>query len=579
MRNIYGVRYRVLAFVALAVVVASCSRSKQVPISQLPAAPVDSVLTDSAVTDTVVPVVAKFDSAALDSIRRAQADSIAAAQAKAAAAARPKRPPRDCILDLSNNPPDSRAVVHTFPDSSRNIFIGGGFLGTCQGQNNTIRADSLEYYETAGVMNLYGNVLYIEPSKVQFTSMRANYFTRDERLYAEGNVNATQLLSGSTFFGPTMEYYRAVPGIREVSRMYAPGRPVVRLQDTDSAGNQLPPVLISANVIEDQGDSLIFAWGAVTIDRDVISGSSDSASYDKGGAQARLIRNATVTSKDSTRAFNLKGDTIQMFNQERSLERVVALHKALAVNGAVELSSENIDLRLKDQDLERAYAYGEGRSKAITPGQELEADSMAIILMLKRIREVRAIGQASAIGAPDSTKVKSVDNDMLHGDSVFARFDTTKAPEDTTQASIREIEAIGNARSLFHIASRKGKDCPPAVNYARGKTIVISFDSGAVRTVTIDSSASGVFLEPVQDSLDASNTKCGGSGRDTTRDTTADSTSIVVPPPPPPPPPSAPPVTPPAAPSPKPASEVHASGEVLLRLNKSRMSVKHSPRH
>lgn len=506
--------------VVAAVVFGACLRTSRPQTDQGPLPPVavdtaagaDSVSADSLHADSLAADSARLAAAAaarqnslIDSVR---------AEAQRAAAAVPvaKRPARECVLDFSNNPPDSRALVQTFPDSSRNVFIGGGFYGTCQGDNNTIKADSLEYYETAGIMNLYGNVVYIEPNKVQLTAAKLNYFRNDERFFAEGDVTVTQAATGSIFTGPVMEYYRAVPGVRDSARLFAPGHPKAMLRETDSTGKELPPVIITSMVMESLADSLLFAWGSVQLDRENIHGTSDSASFDQGASEMRLIRGAKVISSDPEQSFELTGDTIQLFTLERELTRVVALHQARAVTGQLEMTAGDLDLRLSNRELEMAFAYGAGRAKAVTSTQELEADSLVISLRNKSIRELRAIGQASAIGKPDTTKIKTDEMDLLYGDSVFAMFDTTRPPEDTTQADVREIQAIGSARSLFHIASRRGRECPPSLNYARGAIIRILFDSGAVKSVQVDSNASGVFLEPVQDSLDPGNVACGGSG-------------------------------------------------------------------
>ena len=503
-------RFRLSVCFLAVLAAAGCFRRTKAPE---PVSPV--IVADTTGRDTVRVDSARADSAALaDSIRAAQhiADSLLADSIRVLAqdTARGTRvttrraTSRSCVLDWSESPPESRATLYRYAhDTSSNTFIGGGFVGHCQGQNNTIRADSAEFFQTAGVLNLYGNVQYTEPTKLQFHAQRANYFTRDERLYAEGNVVATQLESGSTFSGSTMEYYR-VTATRPVSRLYAPGRPTVLLteQSKDASRTPPPPVEIRANVMEDRGDSVLYAWGAVTIDRGEIRATSDSASYDKFGSEARLIRGAKVASIDPQRPFTLIGDTIRLFNRERTLERVVALHNANAVNGDLELRSETIDLRLLEQQLERAFAFGEGRAFAKTPQQDLEADSLAIFMLGRRVRDVHAIGKARALGVPDTTKIRSADRDMLIGDSVFASFDTVGVPGDTgSDARIREIRSIGNASSLFQIASNRGPAFPPSLNYARGRTIRITFDSAGVTTVQVDSAASGVFLEPIPDSI------------------------------------------------------------------------------
>lgn len=463
------------------------------------------------------------DSAKLpaDSVKQAPADSVTQAPADSGKAVKPPadsvKPPRrkpraatrECILDFDESPPETRLVYSRVSEDVANTFIGGGFVGHCQGENNRLRADSAEQFQAAGVVNLYGNVVYEEPGKLRLTANHATYFTREGRLYADGNVVTTQLRTGSTLTSNTLEYYREVPG-GAPSRMVAPGRPVARLIELDSVGRPSPPVTITANTLEQRGDSAAVAWGDVVINRETIAGYADSATFDNGTERARLIRGARIRNLDSTQAFTLTGDTIDLFTAQRQLTRVVALHKGTAVSADVRLESERIDLRLVAQQLEEAYASGEGRSVARTATQDVDADSLHIRLPGQRVRELRAVGGAAARGMPDTTRMVTEDPDLLRGDSLYAWFDSTSAPtdsagrpaaKDTAGATVREIQAIGSASSLFQMASREGRTKPPSISYTRGRRITVQFDSGAVRRVRVDSAASGLFLEPAPDSL------------------------------------------------------------------------------
>jgi hypothetical protein len=397
-------------------------------------------------------------------------------------------------------------------DSVSNTFIGGGFVGRCQGENNRLRADSAEQFQQAGIVNLYGNVTYEEPGKMQVTAAHATYFTREGRLYADGNVVATQLSTGSTFMGPSIEYYRSTPE-RPVARMVAPSRSTARLIEKDSLGRPGPPMTVVANRFEDLGDSLLVAWGDVVIDRQQINGRSDSSAFDKLSQRARLVRGARITNTDSAQRFVLIADTIDLFSTDRKLDRVFASHKATATSDQLVLTAELMDLRLKEQQLDEAFAFGPGRSRATTPQQDVDADSLRIRLAERRVREVRAVGDARAVGTPDTTKIRTPDKDVLSGDSVFAFFDSTATADTTRGPRIREIRALGNASSLFHIANSRGRESPPGINYVRGVRIYVNFDTGAVRDVRVDSAASGVYLEPVLDSLTDTTARRDGASR------------------------------------------------------------------
>jgi hypothetical protein len=287
------------------------------------------------------------------------------------------------------------------------------------------------------------------------------------------------------------------------------------LIEKDSTGRLQPPTTVIANRFEDAGDSLLMAWGDVRIDREQLNAQADSASFDKITEKSRLVRGARIVNRDTAQQFTLVGDTIDMYSTERKLDRVVARHKSTATSDDLVLNAEIIDVRLKAQQLEEAFAFGAGRAKATTPQQDVIADSLRIRLVDKQVREVRAVGSAVAVGTPDTLTIRTTEKDLLRGDSIFAFFDSiaarlpvaapapgATAPRDTgNRVNIKEIRALGNASSLFHMATSKGPTAPPAINYVRGLRIFVNFDTGTVRDVRVDSAASGVYLEPASDSL------------------------------------------------------------------------------
>lgn len=471
-----------------------------------PLPPKDSVARPAGVTPPALPQTApptKADSTKADSVKAA---AVADSAMKAAAKTPPKKKPaptsRNCLLDMTESPPENRMQYQRISDGVSNMFIGGGFVGRCQGENNRLMADSAEHFEGPGIINLFGNVVYEEPRKMQVRATHAIYFTREGRLFADGGVIATALESGSTFSGSSMEYYRATTE-RPVAKLVAPNRSTVTLIEKDSAtGKPGPPTTVMANRFEDAGDSLLYAWGDVVITREKLTGRSDSASFDKLSEMSRLMRAARIINADTARRFTLNGDTIDLYSTNRQLDRVVALHKSHATTSDMQLDAERIDLRLKAQQLTDAYAFGPGRARATTPQQDVEADSLRIRMVDKLAREVRAVGGARAVGAVDSTKIRTPEKDVLRGDSIFAFFDSSAAAmKDTVKGPpIKEIRALSNASSLFHMPSSKGRDGKPSINYVRGARIFVSFDTGAVRTVRVDEQASGLYLEP-EDSI------------------------------------------------------------------------------
>jgi hypothetical protein len=196
-----------------------------------------------------------------------------------------------------------------------------------------------------------------------------------------------------------------------------------------------------------------------------------------------------------TRPFTLTGGVIDVYSRNRQLERVVATPTGHALSQDLELVADTIDLRVQNNQLQRAIAWGKGRARALSPEREIIADSIDAIMPGQRVREVRALRDAYAESNPDSGVV-SKQRDWMRGDTIIARFDTLVGKDTATRPSIRQIVAEGNARSLYQMKNSKGPPTQPTVNYARGRIIDILFEDRAVNTVTVTDQATGVLIEP-----------------------------------------------------------------------------------
>jgi hypothetical protein len=64
---------------------------------------------------------------------------------------------------------------------------------------------------------------------------------------------------------------------------------------------------------------------------------------------------------------------------------------------------------------------------------------------------------------------------------------------------LRELAASGQASALYQVPSERGALARPGINYVRGRVIRLFFAEGEVDRVTVVDSASGVYLEPVND--------------------------------------------------------------------------------
>jgi hypothetical protein len=400
--------------------------------------------------------------------------------------------PRSCDLEFPNRA-GTRAWLKKDASGNQNSFWGGGILAHCIGQGNTLIADSAEYYGAQGMLYLIGNVHYNEP-RLTVDSHTMTYYQNDDHLHAEGNVVAVSSNS-STLRGPLAEYYRSTPQ-RPLARMFAPQRPTVSLVQKDTTGKGRPPdtAYVVANQIAMEGDSLVYASGRVQITRPDLLATGDSAFLDSGRDFARLMRGPSVKGVGA-HTFTLTGGIIDVFSKNKQVERVVATPNGHALSQDLELVADSIDLRVAGNRLQRAMAWGKTRAHAISPERETLADSIDAIMPDQRVREVRALRKAYAESNPDSGVV-SKQRDWMSGDTIVARFDSIPATDTSSKPRIRQIVALGDARSFYQMKNSKGPANEPSVNYVRGRMIEIDFEDRKVATVTVIDKATGVMVEP-----------------------------------------------------------------------------------
>ena len=380
-----------------------------------------------------------------------------------------------------------------------NTFLGGSVVMRCPSSQLTLRSDSLEAYGEEGRVYAIGNVHYTEP-RLDVDSDFLTYYQRDERIVANGNVNA-RLPSGSSMRGPVAEYFRATP-TRPIARLTAAGRPTITLVQKDSAGNPAPPMTVQANTVNMQGDSLVYAGGGVIVNREEVIARGDSMALDAEREVVLLMRQPSIEGRRG-RPFTLAGDVIEMRAKLRKLERVLAKGHGRATSQDLTLTSDTIDLRVFDDLLQRAIAWGPSRANAFSQTQRIIADSVDVLMPAQRVREMRAIRGAVAEGKPDSVRFRADTVDWLRGDTIIARFDSTVAGDTTRAARIRELIALGSAKSYYHLAPADSTIRRPAINYVLGREIVISFLNQQVSRVTVSEQAAGVYLEPRADTTAA----------------------------------------------------------------------------
>ena len=123
-----------------------------------------------------------------------------------------------------------------------NYYAGGGVIITCDGTSVRMESDSVAAYG-GRIVQFIGKVHYVD-STVTLTADNGTYYKDGERWEARGNVVTTNLKTGSTLKGPSLDYYRAVKGVRDTVEVYATIRPTINYVTKDSAGNPQEPYVI-----------------------------------------------------------------------------------------------------------------------------------------------------------------------------------------------------------------------------------------------------------------------------------------------------------------------------------------------
>jgi len=424
------------------------------------------------------------------------------ASVPAASAQRPgPTPGSKCIIQFQGSAGGTtRSNFTKLPSGKYNAYVGGGFVGNCQGQDVTLRSDSAEYYGDQSLLYLIANVHYTDPrAKVDADHM--TYWMEEEHIRADGNVFAV-LASGTTMRGPVADYYRAVRPIRTEAILVSTGRPRLRLVQRDTlTGKPTDTVDVVAERITSVADSLVYAGGDVRITRPQLFATGDSAFMDQGSGIARLMLKPTVEARRS-RPFTLTGGVIDVFSKNKLVSRVVATPNGHATSQDLQLYADTVDLRVNNNELERAMAWGRTRARATSPDRDILADSIDAVLPNQRIHQIRAVGKAYATSIPDTATMKTSERDWMRGDTLIATFDSAARQDSSHTPPVKTVIARNNARAYYHVKSATFKD-RPGVNYVTGRDIDISFLNGGVDTVKVRDKASGVYVEAVDSTVKA----------------------------------------------------------------------------
>ncbi len=379
-----------------------------------------------------------------------------------------------------------------------NYYAGGGVRLSCIGTSVRMSSDSVAYFfRKSGIIAYFIGKVKYRDSLITMDADRGTYYKNGERWEARGHVVTENLQNGSTLTGPSLDYLRVMPGVRDTQELYSVGRPTIKSVPTDSAGQRGEPYIIVADRVRMRGNDRTWAGGTVTVDRSDFAARGDSLFLDSGAGHNGVLLGTPVMRGLGKDSFNLQGRRIELTLDQREITYVKALGNGHAVSTQVDLVADTIGLDLDQRSLSQTLAWGDSiRPRALASEYEIRGDSVAFDTPKQILREVRSFGNGWVGGKVDSL---THERDWMTGDSVVATF-TTWDSAGTPRTALDQLEARGNARSYYRVADAKVPGGLPSVNYARGEQITVHMKTGGqrgVERVDLRGQVDGVYLEPL----------------------------------------------------------------------------------
>lgn len=392
-----------------------------------------------------------------------------------------------------------------------NYYAGGGVALMCADSSARITSDSVALIGRGKntIVVFIGQVKY-EDSLTTQTAHRGTFFRDGDRWEARGDVHTQSKRDGSTIDGPSLDYFRAVPGARDTVELYAIARPTITSYTADSTGARGEPYVIVADRVRMKGTDRTWAAGKVNVDRSDFLARSDSLFLDSGAGHEGVLVGTPLMKGLGRDSFQLTGRRIHLDLERREITYVKALGDGHAVSAQLDLVADTIGLDLDGRKLVQTVAWGDSiRPHGQTSDYEIRGDSVAFDTPDQQLREVRSFRRAWVGGKVDT---RTKERDWMSGDSVVASFVTSDSA-GVPRTTLGQLEARGSARSYYRLANKRTPQGLPSIDYTRGDRITVLMKTGALRgvdQVRIHGNVDGVHIEPAPPVPDT--TKAGGPG-------------------------------------------------------------------
>jgi hypothetical protein len=426
------------------------------------------------------------------------------------------------------------------------VWIARADLRCPNGVN--IRADSAVVYEQSGRNELIGNVRFVREGQV-LTAAFADWFEREGRLFARGNVVLRDPADGTELRGDTLVYLE--PRFGGDSQVTVTGRrpsAVVPVEDDPTAS----PYEIQANRIRLQGERFFWADGAVSLDREDLRARSDSLVHDRQDG-ALIMRIGAEVIRDDVKAM---GEILNIDIREGRLRGLVARNPGrVETEDGYAVAGLEVFIELtEDGQVESLWARGgqveetaQSYRASIQSGELIldantevrlgDIDPQTEIRVLTARGGARAEATEGAFGGSSEDREGSVarrdpaegepDRDWIEGETIEAFLQRVGADETNEDAGERwqllRLRAETQARALYRQAPDDDASEPEtsedpavtelpisepalpaprrsAISYILADLIILHMQDGSVRLLEAEGNVRGLQLDPQRES-------------------------------------------------------------------------------
>lgn len=403
----------------------------------------------------------------------------------------PAQTPKRCIPELLPGANQARRVEQFGENVT--LFLGGKVRFRCQGQNVQLGADSVQIVNE-NIYMFMGQAFYRD-SAFSVTADTLTYFKhsvnpgQDEMVQARRTVKVTDRKTGSTLTGPSVDFFRAVKGVRDSDDVLAAGRPVVRYLPTAATRGGSPPKpwTITADHLRGFGQSRLWGGGTAIVDRDSFHVTSDSLDVESGKRRvAKFLGTPATLQRLGSDTLLVHGETIRLAFTGDTLRAVLALGKGEVVRGSGTILGDSVQLAFEQEKLARTDVWGApGSAKVHSSGYDAGGDSIVVETPGEKLRSMRTFGHGVLVNPRDTLHPVLVDSaeggppgrDTLWGDRILAAFEERDSA-GTRVTRVSGIQAFGSASSQYAYNAGKPGDHCPTLTYFTADTILVRMKPG-----------------------------------------------------------------------------------------------------